>query len=168
MRRYFPWMRIVSNKELHCICYQLIDRTHLQATQTISLTANLVYHSDPTYFRLATLRKAKESKTKLKYIDIDYPTLIAERLYMVRTQDTLRSLLPQNPTVDDVGEIVSDTYSCLGIDLRNLEMLKKGLEAAGVVPGLPVLVVSEVVLSYLEAAESDAVIKFFAAYPDGN
>lgn len=87
---------------------------------------------------------------------------------MVRTQDTLRSLLPQNPTVDDVGEIVSDTYSCLGIDLRNLAMLKKGLEAAGVVPGLPVLVVSEVVLSYLEAAESDAVIKFFAAYPDGN
>ncbi|KAF9341643.1 Leucine carboxyl methyltransferase 2 [Linnemannia elongata] len=121
---------------------------------------------DPTYFRLATLRKAKGSKTKLKYIDIDYPTLITERLYMVRTQDTLRSLLPQNPTVDDVGEIVSDTYSCLGIDLRNLAMLKKGLEAAGVVPGLPVLVVSEVVLSYLEAAESDAVIKFFAAYPD--
>lgn len=125
-------------------------------------------HSDPTYFRLATLRKAKKSKSKLNYIDIDYPTLITERLYMVRTQETLRSLLPQNPTVDDVGEIVSDTYSCLGIDLRNLETLKKGLETAGVVPGLPILVVSEVVLSYLEADESDAVIKFFGAYPDGN
>jgi O-methyltransferase involved in polyketide biosynthesis len=117
---------------------------------------------------LATLRKAKESKAKLKYIDIDYPTLITERLYMVRTQEALRSLLPQNPTVDDVGEIVSDTYSCLGIDLRNLETLKKGLETAGIVSGLPILVVSEVVLSYLEADESDAVIKFFGAYPDGN
>ncbi|KAG0201080.1 Leucine carboxyl methyltransferase 2 [Mortierella sp. NVP41] len=121
---------------------------------------------DPTYFRLATLRKAKESKTQLKYIDIDYPTLITERLYMVRTQDTLHSLLPQDPTVDDVGEFVSDTYSCLGIDLRNLGQLRKGLEAAGVTAGLPILVISEVVLSYLEADESDAVIKFFAGYPD--
>ncbi|KAF9912349.1 Leucine carboxyl methyltransferase 2 [Linnemannia zychae] len=121
---------------------------------------------DPTYFRLATLRKAKASRTKLKYIDIDYPTLITERLYMVRTQDTLRNLLPQDPTIDDVGDFVSDTYSCVGIDLRNLENLRKGLETTGVVPGLPILVVSEVVLSYLEAGESDAVIRFFGGYPD--
>ncbi|KAG0264964.1 tRNA methyltransferase ppm2, partial [Linnemannia exigua] len=110
--------------------------------------------------------KAKTHMTKLKYIDIDYPTLITERLYMVRTQDTLRNLLPQNPTVDDVGDFVSDTYSCMGIDLRNLETLRKGLETTGVVPGLPILVISEVVLSYLEADESDAVLRFFGGYPD--
>ncbi|KAG0370785.1 Leucine carboxyl methyltransferase 2 [Gamsiella multidivaricata] len=127
---------------------------------------------DPTFFRLATLRKSKQSRTKLKYIDIDYPTLIAERLYMVRNQDTLRSLLPENPSREDVAEFVSETYSCLGIDLRKLDQLEKGLQDAGVSKngpiGMPILVVSEVVLAYLEADESDAVIKFFAGYPEEN
>ncbi|KAF9962174.1 Leucine carboxyl methyltransferase 2 [Modicella reniformis] len=119
---------------------------------------------------LEALRKAKQSSTKLKYVDIDYPTLIVERLYMMRTQDTLFNLFPEDPSKDDVGEFVSDTYSCLGIDLRKLDLLQKGLEQAGIFMGgsrrMPILVVSEVVLAYLEADESDAVIKFFAKYPE--
>lgn len=94
-----------------------------------------------------------------------------ERLYTVRNQDTLFNLLPEDPSKDDVGEFVSDTYSCLGIDLRKLDQLQKGLEQAGIFKGgserMPILVVSEVVLAYLEANESDAVIKFFAEYPEG-
>ncbi|KAG0241908.1 S-adenosyl-L-methionine-dependent methyltransferase [Mortierella sp. GBAus27b] len=125
---------------------------------------------DPTYFRLKTLRKDKQDRTKLKYIDIDYPTLIVERLYTVRNQDTLFNLLPEDPSKDDVGEFVSDTYSCLGIDLRKLDQLQKGLEQAGVSKSaskrMPILVISEVVLAYMEANESDAVIKFFAEYPE--
>ncbi|KAF9188885.1 Leucine carboxyl methyltransferase 2 [Haplosporangium sp. Z 767] len=124
---------------------------------------------DPTYFRLATLWKTKRSKTKLKYVDVDYPTLIAERLYMVRNESTLFDLLPENPSKDDVGEFISDTYSCLGIDLRRLDMLQKGLEAAGIKKDgarMPILVISEVVLAYLDAEESDKVIEFFAQYPE--
>ncbi|KAF9366088.1 Leucine carboxyl methyltransferase 2 [Mortierella sp. NVP85] len=125
---------------------------------------------DPTFFRLKTLRKDKQSNTKLKYVDIDYPTLIVERLYTVRNQDALFNLLPEDPSKDDVGEFVSDTYSCLGIDLRNLDLLNKGLEQAGIFKShserMPILVVSEVVLAYMEPNESDAVIKFFAGYPE--
>ncbi|KAF8929910.1 Leucine carboxyl methyltransferase 2 [Dissophora ornata] len=126
-------------------------------------------NSDPTFFRLTTLRKDKENRTKLKYIDIDYPSLILERLYMVRNQDKLVNLLPQDPSKDDVENFVSDTYSCLGIDLRKLDQLQRGLQEAGITkdgPRMPILVVSEVVLAYLEADESDAVIKFFAGYPE--
>ncbi|KAF9112987.1 Leucine carboxyl methyltransferase 2 [Mortierella sp. AM989] len=124
---------------------------------------------DPTYFRLATLRKNNQSNTKLKYVDIDYPTLITERLYMVRNQEKLFDLLPEDPSRDEVSEFVSDSYSCLGIDLRKLDRLDKGLEAAGVLKcgsRMPILVISEVVLAYLEADESDAVIRFFAGYPE--
>ncbi|KAF9359111.1 Leucine carboxyl methyltransferase 2 [Mortierella sp. AD094] len=124
---------------------------------------------DPTYFRLATLRKNKQSRTKLKYIDIDYPTLITERLYLIRNQEKLFELLPEDPSKDDVGEFVSSSYSCLGIDLRKLDHLEKGLDTAGIVKGqgrMPILVISEVVLAYLEADESDAVIQFFAGYPE--
>lgn len=97
--------------------------------------------------------------------------MIVERLYTVRNQDTLFDLLPEDPSKDDVGEFVSDTYSCLGIDLRNLDLLNKGLEEAGISKShsgrMPILVVSEVVLAYMEPNESDAVIKFFAEYPEG-
>ncbi|KAG0317516.1 Leucine carboxyl methyltransferase 2 [Dissophora globulifera] len=125
---------------------------------------------DPTFFRLATLRNGRQSRTKLKYVDIDYPTLITERLYMIRGQEKLFDLLPEDPIKDDIGDFISDTYSCLGIDLRKLDDLKRGLEEAGITkdgPRIPILVISEVVLAYLEAAESDAVIKFFADYPEG-
>ncbi|KAF9915328.1 Leucine carboxyl methyltransferase 2 [Lobosporangium transversale] len=128
---------------------------------------------DPTFFRLKLLQERRETRTKLKYIDIDYPTLIMERLYMVRNQEKLFDLLPENPSKDDVAEFVSDTYSCLGVDLRNLNELEKRLEEAGITKKggqqqtrMPILVVSEVVLAYLEAEESDAVIKFFADFPE--
>ncbi|KAI1315197.1 Leucine carboxyl methyltransferase 2 [Mortierella claussenii] len=124
---------------------------------------------DPTFFRLQTLRNHRSSRTKLKYIDIDYPTLIMERLYMVRNQDKLFELLPEDPTRDDVDVFVSDTYSCLGVDLRKLDQLETALKEAGIIKNgtrMPILVVSEVVLAYLEADESDAVIRFFSAYPE--
>ncbi|KAF9943202.1 Leucine carboxyl methyltransferase 2 [Mortierella alpina] len=125
---------------------------------------------DPMFFRQATLRKHRNSRTRLKYVDIDYPSLILERLYMIRNENTLRALLPENPSRDDVGAFVSDSYSCLGIDLRQLDQLQKGLEEAGIKKDsserMPILVISEVVLAYLEAGESDAVIRFFAQYPE--
>ncbi|KAF9163945.1 Leucine carboxyl methyltransferase 2 [Mortierella sp. AD011] len=124
---------------------------------------------DPTYFRLATIRENKQSRTRLKYVDIDYPTLITERLYMIRNQEKLFELLPEDPSKDDVGEFVSDDYSCLGVDLRKLDHLERGLNAARIVKGqgrMPILIISEVVLAYLEAEESDAVIQFFAGYPE--
>ncbi|KFH69705.1 hypothetical protein MVEG_04511 [Podila verticillata NRRL 6337] len=124
---------------------------------------------DPTYFRLATLRKNTQSATKLRYVDIDYPTLITERLYMVRNEDTLFDLLPENANVDDIGNFVSDTYSCLGIDLRDLKQLERGLESAQVKKNgnrIPILVISEVVLAYLAPEESDALLQFFAGYSE--
>ncbi|KAF9950090.1 Leucine carboxyl methyltransferase 2 [Mortierella alpina] len=125
---------------------------------------------DPMFFRQATLRKHRNSRTRLKYVDIDYPSLILERLYMIRNEATLRALLPENPSRDDVEAFVSDSYACLGIDLRQLDQLQKGLEEAGIKKDsserMPILVISEVVLAYLEAGESDAVIQFFAQYPE--
>lgn len=116
------------------------------------------------------MRKDTQSTTKLRYVDIDYPTLITERLYMVRNEDTLFDLLPENASVDDVGCFVSDTYSCLGIDLRDLKQLERGLESARVkkIGGrIPILVISEVVLAYLAPEESDALLQFFAGYSEG-
>jgi hypothetical protein len=157
-------MRIVSISFLLSVCWR---ERELSAFPLIFL----LVCSDPTFFRLKTLRKDKQPNTKLKYVDIDYPTLIVERLYTVRNQDTLFNLLPEDPSKDDVGEFVSDTYSCLGIDLRNLDLLNKGLEQAGIFKShserMPILVVSEVVLAYMEPNESDAVIKFFSGYPEG-
>ncbi|KAF9434976.1 tRNA methyltransferase ppm2 [Entomortierella beljakovae] len=95
--------------------------------------------------------------------------LVTERLYMIRNQKHLFNLLPENPTKDDVGEFVSDTYSCIGVDLRKLDQLEKGLESAGVLRNqsrMPILVISEVVLAYLEASESDSVLRFFSQYPE--
>lgn len=89
---------------------------------------------------------------------------------MVRNEDTLFDLLPENATVDDVGNFVSDTYSCLGIDLRDLKQLERGLESAQVKKNgnrIPILVISEVVLAYLAPEESDALLQFFAGYSEG-
>lgn len=123
------------------------------------------------FFRQATVRKHRNSRIRLKYVDIDYPSLILERLYMIRNENTLRALLPEDPSRDDVGAFVSQSYSCLGIDLRQLDQLQKGLEEAGIKKDsgerMPILVISEVVLAYLEAGESDAVIQYFAQYPEG-
>lgn len=89
---------------------------------------------------------------------------------MVRDESKLYDLLPEDPSVDDIGAFVSESYSCVGVDLRNLNQLEAVLKSAGVQKNgsrMPILVVSEVVLAYLGPEESDAVIKYFAQYPEG-
>ncbi|KAF9427016.1 tRNA methyltransferase ppm2 [Podila epigama] len=155
-------------------CIRRIVEGWIEQCETLGLSecaiVSLGCGFDPTYFRLATLRKNKQSTTVLRYVDIDYPTLITERLYMVRTEKTLFDLMPENASVDDVGTFVSESYSCLGIDLRDLKALERGLELAHVKKSssgrIPILVISEVVLAYLAPEESDAIVQFFAGYPE--
>ncbi|KAF9970171.1 Leucine carboxyl methyltransferase 2 [Actinomortierella ambigua] len=127
---------------------------------------------DPTFFRLQAITNEKaqrgvRSPTHWRYVDIDYPALITEKLYTARTNPELVALLPNDAHIDDVGQLASDTYSCLGVDLRQLDQLASALQQAGVTPeaNMPTLIISEVVLAYLTPEESDAVLGFFSRYP---
>ncbi|KAG0241526.1 Leucine carboxyl methyltransferase 2 [Actinomortierella wolfii] len=133
---------------------------------------NLGCGFDPTFFRLQAIRREKAqrgvgSPTLLRYVDIDYPALIVEKLYMARTNSELAALLPTDARVEDVGQLVSDAYSCLGVDLRQLDQLAHALQLAGVTPeaNMPTLIISEVVLAYLSPGESDGILRFFSRYP---
>ncbi|KAF9581737.1 tRNA methyltransferase ppm2 [Lunasporangiospora selenospora] len=148
----------------------VINRAYYQRTEGIRRIVDGWIEDDPMYFRLAQKRKATQNTTLLKYVDIDYRTLMLERLYMIRTQTALADLLPDDPSVDDAGEFISETYCCLGIDLRDINTLRKGLETAGLFRNggkrTPVLIISEVALAYLSPEESDEVIQFFSGFSE--
>lgn len=61
--------------------------------------------------------------------------------------------------IADQGQIVTDSYCLLPVDLRNLSGLQETLKSAGFDPGLPTYVLSECVLVYMEPQESAALLR---------
>lgn len=61
--------------------------------------------------------------------------------------------------IADQGQIVTDSYCLLPVDLRNLSGFQATLKSAGFDPCVPTYVLSECVLVYMEPHESAALLR---------
>uniref|UniRef100_A0A8C3A677 tRNA wybutosine-synthesizing protein 4 n=1 Tax=Cyclopterus lumpus TaxID=8103 RepID=A0A8C3A677_CYCLU len=95
--------------------------------------------------------------------EVDFPDVARHKAALIRSNDALRGLLePHLASPTGPVYVSSGHYHLLGVDVREESRVEEALGAAGLDWAAPTLILSEVVLTYMETQWSDAVISWVA------
>ncbi|KAJ0070124.1 hypothetical protein NL108_002432, partial [Boleophthalmus pectinirostris] len=116
---------------------------------------------DSLYFRLHSC----EILTSAVVFEVDFPDVARRKSALINSNETLREMLDSvEQCLAEPLYFSSSQYRLLGVDVRELAQMEKALDLAGFVWTAPTLILSEVVLTYMETKWSDSVIKWAADY----
>ncbi|XP_024958808.1 leucine carboxyl methyltransferase 1 homolog isoform X2 [Cynara cardunculus var. scolymus] len=135
--------------------------------QILSLGAGF----DTTYFQLQD-----EGKAPHLYVELDFKEVtckkatiidtsaqlrvkISESASICRVQECFHNLGDQRSVLSEKGEVISDHYKLLPIDLRDIQSLND-LILAHMDPSLPTFIIAECVLIYLDPDPSRAIVEW--------
>ncbi|XP_028992770.1 tRNA wybutosine-synthesizing protein 4 [Betta splendens] len=150
-RGYYVRWRAVD----HCVRRFLHATESCTQRQIVSLGAGF----DSLYFRL----RADGALQRAVVFEVDFPDVAQRKTALIHSKLTLREMLDSHPASDAVPVHVSSSQYCLlGVDVREESQLEEALGAAGLNWAAPTLILSEVVLTYMETQRSDAVIRWAA------
>jgi len=116
------------------------------------------------------LTRYPESCQDVKFVDVDFPDLIERKRQTVEATPELKGAFTGVKTPGELGAPVmfeSDQYVQIGCDLRQLDTLRKGLDAVLDVQNCEFLFVAEVSITYMETEGADGVIQWASALGDG-
>ena len=104
----------------------------------------------------------------VKFVDIDFPDLMAKKCKIVQETPELRSPLSGLKTTSE-GRLVlqSDQYTQIGCDLRDLVNIEETLAQLVSLPDSEFLFVAEVSITYMETEAADSVIKWAGSLGQG-
>eukprot|EP00064_Thunnus_orientalis_P003279 superscaffoldBa00000260_g3288 len=147
-RGYYVRWRAVD----HCV------KRFLQITENcpiLSLGAGF----DSLYFRL----HADGALDRAVVFEVDFPDVTRRKAALITSNITLKGMLdPQLPSLTGPLYMSSSHYRLLGVDVREESQVEEALGTAGLEWAAPTLILSEVVLTYMETQRSDAVISWAA------
>ncbi|XP_029314257.1 tRNA wybutosine-synthesizing protein 4 [Cottoperca gobio] len=150
-RGYYVRWRAVD----HCVRRFLHITEDCPKRQILSLGAGF----DAAYFRL----HADEALDRTVVFEVDFPNVTRRKAALIHCNATLRGMLdPHLPSPAGAAYVSSGRYHLLGVDVREESQLEEALGAAGLDWAAPTLILSEVVLTYMETRWSDAVISWAA------
>ncbi|XP_064185695.1 tRNA wybutosine-synthesizing protein 4 [Anguilla rostrata] len=142
----------------HCVKQFLRVTEDCPRRQVLSLGAGF----DSLYFRL----HAEGALERVVVFEVDFPDVARRKAALINGSDHLKDSLkdwspsPSPPT--GPVTISSDQYRLLGVDVRAEGAVEEALSRAGLQWSAPTLLLSEVVLTYVDAQRSDAVIGWAA------
>ncbi|XP_075886943.1 tRNA wybutosine-synthesizing protein 4 [Nelusetta ayraudi] len=123
--------------------------------QILSLGAGF----DSLYFRL----RAEGALDTVAMFEVDFPDVIQQKASLISCNVTLRSMLDfRLPSLTGPVFLSSDQYNLLGVDIREKDQLEAALGEVGFDWTAPTMILSEVVLTYMETHQSDQVISWAA------
>ncbi|KAK9537312.1 hypothetical protein VZT92_004941 [Zoarces viviparus] len=150
-RGYYVRWRAVD----HCVRRFLHVTKNCPRRQILSLGAGF----DSAYFRL----HADEALDGAVVFELDFPDVTRRKAALINSNITLRGMLePHSPPATGPVYVSSGRYRLLGVDVREESQVEEALGAAGLDWAAPTLILSEVVLTYMETQRSDAVISWAA------
>ncbi|XP_012731788.2 tRNA wybutosine-synthesizing protein 4 [Fundulus heteroclitus] len=150
-RGYFVRWRAVD----HCVRQFLHATAKCPKRQILSLGAGF----DSLYFRL----RADGVLEGAAVFEVDFPDVARRKAALVAADVTLSGML-DSCLAPHTGPVYlsSSQYRLLGVDVREEPRVEEALSAAGLDWAAPTLILSEVVLTYMETQWSDAVIRWAA------
>ncbi|XP_047457740.1 tRNA wybutosine-synthesizing protein 4 isoform X2 [Mugil cephalus] len=149
-RGYFIRWRAVE----HCVRKFLQVTAKCPKRQILSLGAGF----DSLYFRL----RANGALDEAVVFEVDFPDVVQRKAALISSNLTLRGMLDSPLQSTPAGPVSSAQYHLSGVDVRDEAQVKETLGAAGLDWTAPTLILSEVVLTYMETQWSDAVISWAA------
>ncbi|KAM9342949.1 LOW QUALITY PROTEIN: tRNA wybutosine-synthesizing protein 4 [Pholidichthys leucotaenia] len=150
-RGYYVRWRAVD----HCVRRFLQITDGCPRRQILSLGAGF----DSLYFRLHEDGVLDGAVV----FEVDFPDVTRRKAALIGSNVTLREMLDQNlPPLTGAIYVSSSRYRLLGVDIRERTQVEEALGVAGLDFSAPTLVLSEVVLTYMEMQWSDDVISWVA------
>ncbi|XP_072253674.1 tRNA wybutosine-synthesizing protein 4 [Leuresthes tenuis] len=150
-RGYYVRWRAVD----HCVRRFLHITQKCPKRQILSLGAGF----DSLYFRL----HADGALDRAVVFELDFPDVTRRKAALIGSNITLMGMLDScSPPPAGPVCISSSQYRLLGLDVREESQVEDALGAAGLDWTAPTLILSEVVLTYMETQRSDAVISWAA------
>ncbi|XP_077236833.1 leucine carboxyl methyltransferase [Tasmannia lanceolata] len=118
--------------------------------QIVSLGAGF----DTTYFQLQ-----EEGIAPYLYLELDFKEVTSKKATLIDTFNQLRDKIGPGADISrERGEIISDHYKLLPVDLRDIQKLDTVIALAQLDPSLPTFVIAECVLIYLDPDSSRSIV----------
>lgn len=123
--------------------------------QIVSFGAGL----DTTFWRLCG-----ENLNPVRYLELDFPNVTMRKVQVIKSKPVLKQTLSETEIgiKIETSSIISDKYSILPVDLRDIELVEKQLIHAKMNFSLPTLFLTECVLVYMPSKNSGAILKWCA------
>ncbi|KAF8111469.1 hypothetical protein N665_0074s0005 [Sinapis alba] len=118
--------------------------------QILSLGAGF----DTTYFQLLD-----EGIGPYLYVELDFKEVTSKKAAVIENSSQLRDKLGANSSISlEEGQVLSDHYKLLPVDLRDIPKLRDVISFADMDPSLPTFIIAECVLIYLDPDSSRAIV----------
>jgi tRNA wybutosine-synthesizing protein 4 len=153
------WTRVFSVRTV--VSRFLAAYAKEERVQILSLGAGF----DVTYF---WLRDVVPDVSNLKYVEIDFPDVTERKAQIIRKTEALSQRVWDSEAVPDGETINSKHYALVAGDIRETEALGETLNALGVDPKAPTLVLTECVLVYLKPEDSRRILGFIKSFLTGD
>ncbi|CAM9380755.1 unnamed protein product [Lampetra planeri] len=136
----------VKAKAVDYVLTRFLEQTRAEPrTQMVSLGAGF----DTAYFRL----KSEARLGRAVVFEVDFPAVARRKAALIRQSPELLALLSPGQVAD---------YCLLGVDVTRLRELEESLVGTGLDPAAPTLLLSECVLTYVDANRASALIGWAA------
>lgn len=120
--------------------------------QILSLGAGF----DTTFFQLK-----QDGIAPHLYVELDFKEVTSKKASLIEYHGQLRELVGPEASISKLkGEVLSDCYKLLPVDLRNIEKLDDIVKLAQLDSSLPTFIIAECVLIYLEPDSSRALVSW--------
>ena len=118
---------------------------------------------DVTYYWL--LQLYPELKDKLSYVEIDYDQVINKKIEVIKKNAELNKIVAGEAGLQNAYEIDLPKYKLFACDVRNTEQMSQKLQQVfgdqyGNFKKSPTLVLTECLLVYLKAADTQKILKW--------
>ena len=122
--------------------------------------------SDPSAFRW--LSKHQSIRNKCRFVDLDFPDLIAKKADVIINTPQFRELIDPLERPSSPGELAirSENYLAVGCDLGDISRLDELLAESIDKSRSSILCIAEVSMTYMDVKAADALIKWAAQYND--
>jgi len=150
----------IRAKAIHFMVKRFLQSLSLKSSQKqiVSLGAGF----DTLFFSLADEGLLKDTK----YFEVDFPKVAKQKASLILQNKELSEALGTIPSENEQwlgGGINSEKYSLLGCNLKNRSALESCLLKCGLNISFPTLLLSEVVLTYMDPPQSSTDIIGWAA-----
>jgi tRNA wybutosine-synthesizing protein 4 len=128
----------------------------LESSQAKKQIVSLGAGFDTTYFQLLD-----EGKGPNLYVELDFKEVTSKKAAVIENSSQLRDKLGPNASISvENGQVLSDHYKLLPVDLRDIPKLKDVISFAEMDPSLPTFIIAECVLIYLDPDSSRAIVNW--------
>ncbi|XP_050387174.1 leucine carboxyl methyltransferase 1 homolog [Argentina anserina] len=118
--------------------------------QILSLGAGF----DTTYFQLQD-----EGTAPYLYVELDFKEVTRKKATIIETCSQMRDKISATASISrERGEVLSDHYKLLPVDLRDIHQLNEVIALAGMDPSLPTFIIAECVLIYIDPKSSREIV----------